>query len=162
MWMEVHIYSVKANSQAGNIWVKDIMTKVKAIRYSARNLKNLHIFPENSAEGLGCRRERCLRYIVFVFEKTPKNLLVQGRTQLKRSSTIVKVSVEAACLHFNPWSILKETTKPAGPFGTMRLEPWHPEGGAEVRTREVIKQPKHGRISTIEEEKGSSFQMNYD
>ena len=26
MQMEVHIYGVKATSQAGNIWVKDIMT----------------------------------------------------------------------------------------------------------------------------------------
>ena len=26
MWMEVHIYIVKAKSQAGNIWIKDIMT----------------------------------------------------------------------------------------------------------------------------------------
>ena len=26
MWMEVQIYSVKAKSQPGNIWVKDIMT----------------------------------------------------------------------------------------------------------------------------------------
>ena len=26
MWMEVHIYNVKATSQAGNIWVKHILT----------------------------------------------------------------------------------------------------------------------------------------
>ena len=41
MWMEVHIYSVKAKSQAGNIRVKDIMTV-------ARDCKNLCILPENS------------------------------------------------------------------------------------------------------------------
>ena len=41
MWMEVHTYSVKAKSQAGNIWVKDIMT-------AARDHKNLHILLENS------------------------------------------------------------------------------------------------------------------
>ena len=29
MWIEAHIYSVKAKSQAGNIWVKDIMTTQK-------------------------------------------------------------------------------------------------------------------------------------
>ena len=29
MWMEVQVYSVKAKSQAGNIWVKDIMTTQK-------------------------------------------------------------------------------------------------------------------------------------
>ena len=40
--MEVHIYNVKAKSQAGNIWVKDIMT-------AARDCKNLCILLENSA-----------------------------------------------------------------------------------------------------------------
>ena len=40
--MEVHIYSVKVESQAGSIWVKDIMT-------TARDQKNLHILAENSA-----------------------------------------------------------------------------------------------------------------
>ena len=29
MWMEVHIYSYKAKSQAGNIWVKGLMTTQK-------------------------------------------------------------------------------------------------------------------------------------
>ena len=42
MWMEVHIYSVKAKSQAGNIWAKDIRT-------AARDHKNLCILPENLA-----------------------------------------------------------------------------------------------------------------
>ena len=42
MWMEVHIYSVKAKSQAGNIWVKDIMT-------AASDRKNLRILLENAA-----------------------------------------------------------------------------------------------------------------
>ena len=27
MWMEVHIYSVKARSQAGNLWLKDMTTQ---------------------------------------------------------------------------------------------------------------------------------------
>ena len=26
MWMEVHIYTVKAKSQAGDIWIKSMMT----------------------------------------------------------------------------------------------------------------------------------------
>ena len=38
---------------------------------------------------------------------------------LEHSSHIAKVSVEATYFHFNPWYILKEKTKPAGPFGTM-------------------------------------------
>ena len=65
MWMEVHIYSIKAKSQAGNIWVKYRMTiqKAKAERKSARDLKNLFILPENSAEGLRHRRERCWGYV---------------------------------------------------------------------------------------------------
>ena len=47
--------------------------------HSARNLKNLRILPENSAEGFMSRREHCGSYIVSVFENIPKNLLVQGR-----------------------------------------------------------------------------------
>ena len=39
MWMEVNIHSVKAKGQAGNIWVKDIMTTEIYIC----------ILPENSA-----------------------------------------------------------------------------------------------------------------
>ena len=48
----------------------------KPATLSARDLKNLHILPENSAEGLGPRRERCLSYVVSVFENKPKNLAV--------------------------------------------------------------------------------------
>ena len=61
MWLEVHLYSAKAKSQAANIWVKDIMTteKGQSQRCSARDLKNLHIFLENSAEGLGFWRDHC-------------------------------------------------------------------------------------------------------
>ena len=32
--MEVHIYSVKAKSQIGNIWVKDIITTQKGQSYN--------------------------------------------------------------------------------------------------------------------------------
>ena len=35
----------------------------KAARYSAKDLKNLGILRENSAEGLGFRRERCRGYM---------------------------------------------------------------------------------------------------
>ena len=52
--------------------------------------------------------------------------------------------------HFKPWHILKETTKLAGPFGTMPQEPWHSGKGGkpdhliqhncgEVRTHESYK-----------------------
>ena len=57
--MEVHIYSVKAKSQAGNIWVKDIMT-------AARDGKNLCILPENSAGESAAG--------VNIYENTPEKL----------------------------------------------------------------------------------------
>ena len=68
--------------------------KAKAARYSARDLKNLRILPENSAEGFMSRRQHCGSYIVSVFENIPKNLLVQGRVQLEHISHI-KIGVEA-------------------------------------------------------------------
>ena len=40
--MEVHIYSLRAKTQAGNIRVKDTMTKAKADRKSAEYLKNIN------------------------------------------------------------------------------------------------------------------------
>ena len=66
--------------------------KAKAARYSTRDLKNLHILPENSKEGLRSRRERCWSYVVSVSQNTPKNLVVQGRVQLEHSSHIGSVS----------------------------------------------------------------------
>ena len=61
MLMEVHIYSVKAKSQVGDIWVKDIIK-------TARNRKNLLILLANSAEGPVSRRERCWLYI-YIYDK---------------------------------------------------------------------------------------------
>ena len=57
--MELHIYSVKAKSQAGNVWVKDIMT-------AARDCKNLHILPENAA------RESATGVNIYLWEYTQK------------------------------------------------------------------------------------------
>ena len=57
--MRVHINSVKAKSQAGKIWVKDIMT-------AARDRKNLCILPENSAE------ESAPRVNIYLWEHTWK------------------------------------------------------------------------------------------
>ena len=62
----------------------------KVARYSTKDLKNLYILLKNSAEGLGSRREHCWSYIVSAFENRTKNLVVQGRVQLKPSSHIVK------------------------------------------------------------------------
>ena len=50
--MEVHIYSVKAKSQAGNIWVKCIMTTQKPIENHLGNLGILlEIQQRASAQG---------------------------------------------------------------------------------------------------------------
>ena len=57
--MEVHICIVKAKSQAGSIEVKDVMTTQKGQSEKKRDLKNLRILLENSAEGIGSRRECC-------------------------------------------------------------------------------------------------------
>ena len=60
MWMEVPIYNVEVKSQAGNIWVKDVMT-------TARDRKKLCILPENLAG------EHYWGYI-FIYENTPEKL----------------------------------------------------------------------------------------
>ena len=48
-------------------------TKNKAEIKSARDLKNVHNFAGNLAEGLGSGRERCWSY-VSIYENTPKKL----------------------------------------------------------------------------------------
>ena len=68
---------------------------------SARDLKKLRMLSENSAEGLGNRREHCWGY-VCIYENTPEKLpqlylVVQGRALLEHSRHIVKVDVEATC-----------------------------------------------------------------
>ena len=127
---------------------------------------------ENLAVGLGSRRA-LLALRMSVFENTSKNLVVQRRVQLEYSIHIVTVRVDAAWSHFNPWCILKETTKLAGPFGTMPQKPWHSRKSTKpdrviqlncgkCAPTQAIKQPEHGRTSTTEEQKWSSFQANYD
>ena len=107
-------------------------------------------------------------------EKLPQlYLVVQGRAQLEHSSHIVKVLVKATCYHFKPWCILKEMTKPAGPFGTMPQESWHPgrvlnwlalsnSTAGKCTPMQVIKQLEHGRTSTTKKQNWSSFQTKYD
>ena len=46
-----------------------------------------------------------------------------SRVELDHSNHIVNVGIKATCLHFNPWSILKEESELASPFGTMPQEP---------------------------------------
>ena len=96
--------------------------------------------------------------------------MVQGRAQLKHNGHIVMVGVEATCLHFNPWGILKETTELVGPFAAMPQEPWYPGKGAKqivlskstAGSVQVTKQPERGRTSTTVEQKLFSSQRNFD
>ena len=61
--MDARVYSVKANSQAGNIRIYIMTTKkTKATRYSARDLENLCILLENSEGGHTSRREHWVMY----------------------------------------------------------------------------------------------------
>ena len=57
--------------------------------------------------------------------------MVQGSVQLEHSSDIVKVGVAATCYTSSPDVYWKKMTKPAGPYGTMPQEPWHPGKGAK-------------------------------
>ena len=72
---------------------------------SAKDLENLCILPENSAEGLRSRRERRMGYI-SIYENTPKSYWIfplkvaatyfcGSRIHLEHSTHIVKVGVEA-------------------------------------------------------------------
>ena len=125
---------------------------------------------ENSAEGLGSRRERCWCYVVSIFDNTPTNLVVQRRAHLGHSVHIVKVGGEATCLDFNPGHILKEMTEPAGPFGTMPQEPLHPGIGdkldcvIQLNCGEVHTHVNYKTTKTWENfsNRGTSFQTNND
>ena len=44
----------------------------------------------------------------------------------KVADTSFKDVVEATHQHFKPWQVLKETTEPADPFGTMPFSDWVP------------------------------------
>ena len=70
----------------------------KTARYSAKDLKNLGILRENSAEGLGFRRERCWEYVSMrihlkrcrIFPlKVATILLNEGFKEGHRWSTVV-------------------------------------------------------------------------
>ena len=119
-------------------------------------------FAEKFSRGPQVQEILLLELYSICFENTPKNLVVQVRVQLERSSLIVKVGVEATCLHFNPWHILKETTEPVDPFGTCHKNPdilekklnWIvlPNSNAGMcASMQVLKQPEHGGTSTTEE-----------
>ena len=73
--MKVHMYSDNAKINAGNTWFKAIMATEKerksAKRKSVRDLKNLCILQENSAESIGFRRV-LLGLGIYLWEHTLK------------------------------------------------------------------------------------------
>ena len=86
--MEVHIYSSIKAIVATDI-VKDIQhKKVKVERKSARDIKKLCILPQNSAEGLGPRREHCLVTYLFmrIHAKSCRIFLLKVETSLLHGS----------------------------------------------------------------------------
>ena len=76
MWVEEHIYSVKAKSQTGNIWVKD-NGNTQRLKLQDTQLGILKVYAfcwKNSAEDLGSSRECCWVYL-SVYENTPEKFL---------------------------------------------------------------------------------------
>ena len=68
--MDIRIYSIYMNSQAGNMTVYidyNETQKGQSCKTLSRNLKYLHLLMENSAGGLGSRRKHCWGYLL-VFE----------------------------------------------------------------------------------------------
>ena len=88
MWMQLLIYSIKATSQAGNIWVKDIV-KIYAFRWK---IQQKALGPEESTAGVAYLSMRIHPKVTATFY-----LMVQGRAQLEHSSHAVKVGVDATC-----------------------------------------------------------------
>ena len=74
MWIKVHIYSVKAKSQAGNIWVKDIMTIQKGQSHkmlSLRILKN-YAFCQKIQQRASGSGESTTWGCIAVYKNTPE------------------------------------------------------------------------------------------
>ena len=108
MWMEVHIYILKAKSQAGNIWVKDIMATQKGQSQKKISEGSSEIYAfcwkillKASGPGEGAAGVTHLwEYTQKAALSSPEKLLllylvVQWRVQLEHSSHIVQVGVEA-------------------------------------------------------------------
>ena len=109
-WIDVHIYSNKAESQPGNTWVEISSwhhKKAKAERRSAGDLENSCILLENSAEGLGSRAEHCWGYVsipqntlkkgLHLPQKSWQNFFKWFKEKLDHIRHIVEALVEAIC-----------------------------------------------------------------
>ena len=110
---------------------------MQKLQVTQLGILKIYMFSENSAEGLRSRRERYWRYVVYVFENTPKNLVVQGRAQLEHSSHIVRSVSKVHAKISSP--ILKETIELVGPFGTMLQEHWHSGKGIKPNCIDPLK-----------------------
>ena len=79
--MKVHIYSVKAKSQAGNMsqtyddYTKRPKPKENQLGILGISSREFTHSVVNSAEGLGSRRKHCLGY-KSIFENTPKSCCI--------------------------------------------------------------------------------------
>ena len=72
--MDICIYSVKANSQAGNIRAYTVTAQKgqRAARYSARHLKNLDIFPRKLTRGPQVQERELLELQICYWEYSQK------------------------------------------------------------------------------------------
>ena len=90
--MEVHIYSVKAKSQAGNMSqiynynTRRSKPKENQLGILGISSKEYMHFVGNSAEGLRSRKEHCWGY-VSIFENTPKSCCISPLKGVPNSTT---------------------------------------------------------------------------
>ena len=94
--MDVGIYSVKANSQAGNTRVYGMTTEKpknhKILNYGSRKLSH---FAGKFSRGLWVS-ERALLGYVSVFQNTPKKLTLKSIFALKVEATLLSGSKKGA------------------------------------------------------------------
>ena len=92
----MRIYSVKANSEAGNIWVYVMTTqKDQNRKILSWGSQKLTYFARKFSRGFGYRRERCSVYLSG-FEKTPKKLILESLFLLKTAATLLSGSRKGA------------------------------------------------------------------
>ena len=92
--MKVHIYSVKAKSQAGNMsqtyddYTKRPKPKENQLGILGISSREFTHSVGNSADGLGSGRERCWGYVA-IFENTPKSCRISA---IKVAATLLSGS----------------------------------------------------------------------
>ena len=76
--------------------------KRQKLQDSQLGILKIYAFCRKIQQRAFCPGESAIGVTYYVFENTPKNLMVQGKVQLEHNSHIIKVVVKATCLHFNP------------------------------------------------------------